>query len=289
MALHWPTFLTRAGSAVVFAAVMLVGLLWNQAAFLALVALISLLCLREYFGLIERIYAEKSLAGLTVVIAALLLATVAIEFFRGAGCLSGYRAVFDYSTGKYVNYNPSLWPAILCSPILLLLVGALRKSGSVESGLRAIGGLFYIALPCALLLVMRAYHPAWPIILILCIWTNDTMAYIVGSLVGRTPFSPISPKKTWEGTAGGAILTVAGAALWAYLSEEFLVLDVTAVALCAAVFGTLGDLFESKLKRLAGVKDSGTLMPGHGGALDRFDSLLVATPFAFCYLYLVHL
>jgi phosphatidate cytidylyltransferase len=132
-------------------------------------------------------------------------------------------------------------------------------------------------------------HWAWPLFLVLCIWTNDTMAYLVGSFIGRTPFSPISPKKTWEGTAGGAILTVAGAALWAYFSERFLMRDVVAVALCAAIAGTAGDLLESKLKRLAGVKDSGTLMPGHGGALDRFDSLLVATPFAFCYLYLAHL
>ena len=289
MALHWPTFLTRTGSAVVFGAVMLVGLLWNDAAFLALIAFISLLCLREYFSLMKRIGGEKELTGLTVIIAALLLAAVAMEFLTGPGCAPGYRDVFDYATGNYVKYNFSLWPAFLCMPILLLLVSIIRKSSSFDGGLRAVGGLLYIALPCALLLIMHAYHWAWPLILILCIWTNDTMAYIVGSLIGRTPFSTISPKKTWEGTAGGAILTVAGAAAWAYFSEDFSVRDVTAVALCAAVFGTLGDLFESKLKRLAGVKDSGALMPGHGGALDRFDSLLVATPFAFCYLYLAYL
>lgn len=115
------------------------------------------------------------------------------------------------------------------------------------------------------------------------IWMNDTMAYLVGSFIGKTPFSKISPKKTWEGTAGGAILTIVGAAVWGYYSPYYQMVDWMALALCASVAGTAGDLFESKLKRLADVKDSGAMMPGHGGALDRFDSLLVATPFAFCY------
>lgn len=273
---------------------MLAGLLWNEWVFLALVALISLLCLRDYFRLMEKVSGEKSFARITLIIVALLLVVVALEYlashaFPLAGGPGSKAWDTTYMPISIVNYNPSLWPLALCAPILLLLLGALKKNTSIDAALRAIGGLFYIALPCALLLVMRAHHWAWPLILILSIWTNDTMAYIVGSLIGRTPFSPISPKKTWEGTAGGAILTVAGAATWAYFSKEFLVRDVTAVALCAAVFGTLGDLFESKLKRLAGVKDSGNLMPGHGGALDRFDSLLVATPFAFCYLYATHL
>ena len=110
------------------------------------------------------------------------------------------------------------------------------------------------------------------------------MAYLVGSFIGKTPFSAISPKKTWEGTAGGALLTMGGAMLYGYFSHKYRMIDWAALALCAGVAGTLGDLVESKLKRMADVKDSGTLMPGHGGALDRFDSLLLAAPFACAYL-----
>jgi phosphatidate cytidylyltransferase len=122
-----------------------------------------------------------------------------------------------------------------------------------------------------------------PSILLLSIWINDTMAYIVGSLMGRRPFSKISPKKTWEGTIGGAILCVL---VISWLGWQFAILDVQhcmAISAIAAVTGTAGDLLESKLKRKAGVKDSGSLMPGHGGFLDRFDSLILATPFVWIY------
>jgi len=135
------------------------------------------------------------------------------------------------------------------------------------------------------------YSPLIPCIIIASIWINDTMAYIVGSLIGKTPFSKISPKKTWEGTAGGAILCVAVIALLAYLvpviQAAIGVWHCAAIAAICAVFGTAGDLLESKIKRMAGVKDSGSFMPGHGGFLDRFDSLLVATPFVWLYIWLV--
>jgi phosphatidate cytidylyltransferase len=112
------------------------------------------------------------------------------------------------------------------------------------------------------------------------------MAYIIGSFIGKTPFSSISPKKTWEGTLGGALLCVASA----WTIANFFQLGIPTIvvivfALIAAVFGTLGDLLESKLKRMAQVKDSGAIMPGHGGALDRFDSLLLAAPVAALFIY----
>jgi phosphatidate cytidylyltransferase len=118
------------------------------------------------------------------------------------------------------------------------------------------------------------------------------MAYIVGSLIGKTPLSKISPKKTWEGTIGGILLAVIAAAIVFpaiynhNLYKPMMILSGS-IALISSVAGTFGDLFESKLKRLAGVKDSGTLMPGHGGFLDRFDSLLLATPFVWLYLQLL--
>jgi len=115
-----------------------------------------------------------------------------------------------------------------------------------------------------------------PLVLIASIWINDTMAYIVGSLIGKTPLSKVSPKKTWEGTTGGVILTVVAISLLAYFTKRLPVVDAAIMAALAAVTGTIGDLFESKLKRMAGVKDSGAIMPGHGGFLDRFDSILFA-------------
>jgi phosphatidate cytidylyltransferase len=120
------------------------------------------------------------------------------------------------------------------------------------------------------------------------LWLNDTFAYIVGSMAGKYKLSEdISPKKTWEGAIGGMIFSLGGAALlWKFFGELSLV-GWLGLALIIVVFGTFGDLFESALKRRAGLKESGTLIPGHGGILDRLDSLLLAVPFVFIYLLLV--
>ncbi len=168
-------------------------------------------------------------------------------------------------------------------------------------GVYVLTGLLYITLPVWLMLSMGlqlspltltdirnwSFSPVLPCGIIFSIWINDTMAYIVGSLIGKTPFSSISPKKTWEGTAGGALLCVVVIGLLGYLLPVARILApvhwVMIAAVCA-ILGTAGDLLESKLKRMAGVKDSGSFMPGHGGFLDRFDSLLVATPFVWLYL-----
>ena len=127
-----------------------------------------------------------------------------------------------------------------------------------------------------------------PLFIIGCMWINDTMAYIVGSLIGKTPFSKISPKKTWEGTIGGIILSSIIMGYLAFVVDKWFVFGQTFIwwtilAIIASVSGTFGDLLESKLKRMAEVKDSGHIMPGHGGFLDRFDSLLLAIPFAWLY------
>ena len=131
------------------------------------------------------------------------------------------------------------------------------------------------------------YSPLLPCAILFSVWINDTMAYLVGSMIGKTPFSKISPKKTWEGTIGGVILCVAVIS-WLgnsiSIAQNYDTIDWVILSALAAVFGTLGDLFESKLKRTAGLKDSGKIMPGHGGFLDRFDSMLVATPFVWIFL-----
>lgn len=146
----------------------------------------------------------------------------------------------------------------------------LRCVGMIEKGADYYSDFYAYALPCTI---------------IFSIWINDTMAYVVGSLIGKTPFSKISPKKTWEGTIGGAAIAILVVGWVAWLLQMDYI-QASVIALIAAIAGTAGDLFESKLKRMAGVKDSGSLMPGHGGFLDRFDSLLIATPFVWLYVVL---
>jgi len=169
-------------------------------------------------------------------------------------------------------------------------------------------GLLYISLPVLLMFFLQeksimtfstdvSAAPCFPpfedagsfrftvlVFVIAAIWINDTMAYLVGSFIGKTALTKISPKKTWEGTAGGAILAVTVAVLFAW-SFKLNILHVSILTAIIAISGTLGDLFESKLKRMANVKDSGSFMPGHGGFLDRFDSLLFAVPAVWVYVY----
>jgi phosphatidate cytidylyltransferase len=163
-------------------------------------------------------------------------------------------------------------------------------------------GIVYITVPIILLILMRNSNRGFldrgqgfldlgfiiPCGIFFSIWINDTMAYLVGSFIGKTPFSKISPKKTWEGTIGGVILCVATIALLSNYISAAKIIEVhhwIAIAAICAICGTAGDLFESKLKRMANVKDSGAIMPGHGGFLDRFDSLLFAAPAVWLYVY----
>lgn len=272
MALNWPTFFKRLGSAIVFSAIMMTGLLWKDWMFGLLIAVILVLCLREYFRLSNAISNTQQSPvpeALTLIVSLGLLGLVFISVMPPS----------------LMTITKPVWPVLLFAPVLLIMWGTLSPKNEWQQSLNLCGALLYILLPCLLLVYMRRVDWMLPLILILMIWMNDTMAYLVGSFIGRTPFSKISPKKTWEGTAGGALFTIALAAVWGWYSKRFAIIDWMALAACASVAGTAGDLLESKFKRMAGVKDSGTMMPGHGGALDRFDSLLVATPFAFCYVY----
>ena len=187
----------------------------------------------------------------------------------------------------WISWIFILWGLLPVAFTSMFLASGLAKQSFMQAFISSLGGLFYITLSMGCLLFIHQKDYVLPIALILMIWCNDTMAYLVGSFIGKTPFSAISPKKTLEGTGGGAILTMLGAGIYGYFSHKYRLIDWMALALCAAIAGTLGDLVESKLKRLADVKDSGTLMPGHGGILDRFDSLLVAAPFAFVYVWFV--
>jgi len=121
---------------------------------------------------------------------------------------------------------------------------------------------------------------------LILVWTTDTLAYFIGRSIGKRPFAPsISPKKTWEGTIGGAVSAIAvGVLLKFTLLASLGWIHVIAISMICGVLGQLGDLAESKMKRSAGVKDSGALLPGHGGMLDRFDSMILVAPAVYLYL-----
>ena len=162
-----------------------------------------------------------------------------------------------------------------------------------SSMLKPIGyGVGYLGIPLALMVLCPL--PRLALLVFVLLWINDSGAYIVGSLTGRHKLSPsISPNKTWEGFIGGCLLTVAGAVLLGNYCDDFFGLaDLTLLAwimlgVITCVFGTIGDLLESKIKRFYSVKDSGHWIPGHGGILDRIDSFLIAYPFVAIMLLLI--
>ncbi|RYD52168.1 MAG: phosphatidate cytidylyltransferase [Sphingobacteriales bacterium] len=288
MPLDQKTLLVRTGSAIVFGILMLAGLLGPFWGFGLLVLLIHFLCLREAFQLFNRILKQPpavgtefiaQLFGLGLLIAMMVPILLQTPFFSTPS---------EAATHAIPEIFSNFWIAgLVLYPALLLLGTALSKKVTPIAAAEAFTGHLYITLSMALLLLLRVADSAFPVILITAIWMNDSFAYLCGSLFGRTPMTSISPKKTWEGTLGGAVLTLAAGASVSYFMPQYSYKLTMGLALCAALPGNLGDLLESRLKRLAGVKDSGAIMPGHGGALDRFDSLLIATPFAFCYLYLL--
>lgn len=260
--MNWPVFFTRLGSSLVYAVIMLAGLLIpDPFAIIILALLIQFLCLREYLAIIERIFPGVHYSS----------------FFRWVVQFAGVVVIVGL-----VPFQSGAAIILLPIPLLILLPAMLFRKKAFKAALGALSGLLYISLPMASFIMLRNFHVILPLALVLMIWTNDTMAYITGSLVGKTPLSSISPKKTWEGTIGGGMLTLIGTGIWVWLDTSMdikLSYLLLIIALIAVIGGTLGDLFESKLKRMAGIKDSGNIMPGHGGALDRLDSLLVSLPF----------
>jgi len=299
MAFNLKTFQTRALTAIIFAAVMLVGLLWNQWSFLILFSIIHFGCWFEYFKLIEKIYTTK-------------IDTVVKWLFVICGYVLMIILFFKYRTYNFwigagdiqLNLKWMFWVGLL---LLLFVFLFQNKTISNKAKWMCLGGLIYISLSWGLMLnlrnlwidfegfkVIKDFGHTIPILIIASIWINDTMAYIVGSLIGKTQLSKYSPKKTWEGTIGGILLSICAVGfLFTQLSKNDVVYPFVQqknwfiIPAIASVFGTIGDLLESKLKRMAGVKDSGNIMPGHGGFLDRFDSLLLATPAVWLYVYLL--
>lgn len=270
MALNIKTFFTRLGSAAVFSAIMLAGLLMNEWAFIALFFVINILCLREYANLVEFIlqtkFTQNEKVNFVAIGVALFLTVIALP-------ISVCDNFISLVLSKYVFH----FLGFVIGAMLIFLF--FRKN---KKSIYLLTGLGYISVAFGFLVQMRFQSLLLPLILILFIWMNDTMAYLTGSFIGKTPFFPsISPKKTIEGTIGGIVFCMVFAFIWGSLTNWFPISVWILFGLIAGVVGTAGDLVESKLKRMAGVKDSGAMMPGHGGALDRFDSLLLASPFAF--------
>lgn len=286
MALNLQTFKTRAITAIVFAAIMLGGLLWNQWSFLLLFSVIHFGCWAEYQKLVTLIDPEYRHINVGHRYGIMLL---------GWGFMLWMTST-DYRVGNYLVAALGWQLMWIGAVIFLLTVVIAPKFNHPKLLAHSLLGLLYISLSWGLMMhlwnnmgqsVLTGQPWLLPVVLIASIWINDTMAYLVGSFIGKTPFSSISPKKTWEGTIGGALLAIALVTLAGHYIWAFPVKTLLLVSSIAAVFGTAGDLFESKLKRLAGVKDSGNIMPGHGGFLDRFDSLLFATTITWLVLRLV--
>ena len=155
-----------------------------------------------------------------------------------------------------------------------------------------LAGLIFVCLPFtffhALAFVKGGFNFHYPLAFLLLLWANDTGAYLVGRQFGRTKlFERHSPKKTWEGFVGGVLISCIVAAIIGYYFKELPWIQWVFEAILISFFGTLGDLVESMFKRSINVKDSGEILPGHGGLLDRFDGLLLAAPIVYTYLYLI--
>ncbi len=153
-------------------------------------------------------------------------------------------------------------------------------------------GLLYVAVPFSLLnyfpnpaFIPGVYHSSLLLGFFFLIWINDTGAYLVGSAIGRHRlFKRVSPRKTWEGAIGGGVLALVCAYIISFYYVHITLSDWMVIAFMVVVFGSYGDLFESMFKRSINAKDSGSILPGHGGILDRFDGVFMAAPFVFVYL-----
>ena len=170
------------------------------------------------------------------------------------------------------------------------------KSNALKNGAITLLGLIYVALPFSLMNFIvfaqtsgsNNFYPWIMVGILLIIWIYDSMAYVFGSLLGKHKIaSKISPAKSWEGLIGGTIFAVIMGLVNAVLFQELSMFNWVVIALLTVIFGTIGDFFESKIKREIGIKDSGNILPGHGGLLDRFDSLLFAIPIIFVWLSLI--
>ena len=287
--------IVRALTGLVFVAVMVGGILYSPLTCGMLFLLITVLATWEFTGLVNARDDVQVNRFITTMEAA---------------CL--YLGSFGYAAG--IGGPVSLFVPWLLSMIYLLISELyLGRENTLNNWAFTMMSQIYVALPFALLPLLLFPHDLSLLsagssragaFLILCIfiflWCSDTGAYCCGSLLGRHKLFPsVSPGKSWEGSIGGGVLTVAASQLIAWLGPAEAVgecghavfglspLQWAGFALVVVVFGTWGDLVESLLKRRLGIKDSGNILPGHGGMLDRFDSSMIAIPAVVVYLYVL--
>ncbi len=200
--------------------------------------------------------------------------------------------------GAIVNgLIPAQFCLLLIPFLVLILVFEIfrNKQGALINSTQTIFGLIYIALPFSLMNFIvnpgfpsnTRYYPWIMVGIYFIVWVYDSVAYLAGSKFGKHKMSTkISPKKSWEGLIAGAVFAIITGIINAVIFHALSMLNWIIIACLIVTFGTLGDLFESKIKRDLNIKDSGTILPGHGGFLDRFDSLLFAIPIVFIWLIL---
>lgn len=278
--------LTRTVSGTLLVAVLVAAILFSEWTFLGLAVIISSLGLKEFHHITHAYHRIEANSG----------AAIAANILLQAGAF-GYAFLDKFC--EALECTPPQNTLVLFAPYVLMVAGVMvselfrRRERPLHNLAYFVLGQVFVALPIASLYGILGWHDDWHPQLLLAIfiviWTNDTFAYLVGSALGRhRMIEHISPHKSWEGLVGGAAFGLlagyllhlfkfaheAGFALWQWLVFAALVV----------VFGTLGDLMESLLKRAVGKKDSGNIIPGHGGILDRFDSLLLAGPIICIYL-----
>lgn len=274
--------ITRTITGILFVAIMVAGFL-SAHYMVVLFATITGMTIWEYTGLVSQIE-HVSINR--------FISTVAGVYFFVA--LAGQRLGFVEGFSVFVPY-------ILTIIYLFIAELYLKNENPIMNWAYTMLGQMYIALPISMINVLAFQRDAngqmtidmlLPLSIFIFLWTNDTGAYCSGSLFGKHKLFPrISPAKSWEGSIGGGILVVTVAALIGYSTTNESGVNMLTIpqwiglGIVVAVFGTWGDLVESLFKRTLGVKDSGNILPGHGGMLDRFDSSLMAIPAAVVYLY----
>ena len=278
--------IVRTITGVLFIAIMVSGFLRPQA-MVFLFSLITGLTIWEYCSLVNE---------LKTVTVNRFIATVAGVYF--------FLAVAGINSG-YIQTNGVFVPYLLT--IVYLFVSELytRNENAIHDWAYTMLSQMYIALPFSMVNVLAFrqapdgdihYYYLLPLSVFIFLWTNDTGAYCSGSLLGKHKLFPrISPAKSWEGSIGGALFVLIAAAVVGYLESQsnalsgLTIVQWLGLGLVVTVFGTWGDLVESLFKRTLGIKDSGNILPGHGGMLDRFDSSLMAIPASVVYLYTLSL
>lgn len=269
--------LPRIISGVIYITLIFFGTTGHPWFFMGLMAAFMGFCLYEYFSMTELKSKLHWVLGLT---------GAALIFYYFSDYLLGQYSVFTLQSLSFAG------PVLFIMAVYTILFST--RELYVDFG-KATVGVIYIAVPFALALTIpdTSYVLGKKVIspeifyIFLLIWVSDTLAYVAGSLFGKHPFAPkISGKKTWEGAIGGFVFTV----LSGYLIQTYIFPEASynwlVIGLIVAFFAPIGDLVESKLKRSFNTKDSGKLIPGHGGFLDRLDSFIFAVPMVYLYILL---